>query len=581
MAMTALVGRSLRKSAVRGFLLAAILAIPFTSARAQSWLWNTPQGLEPDVRAPGYVPGELLVQFKANLTPDQIDAAVSQEGVTLEKRVTPDGLVRVRLGPGVDMGSAIDHWNLRSDVDYAAPNLYARSFFVPNDTTIATFDLAWNLRQVDAYSAWDVVRGNPKVVLAIVDSGVAFEDREIPDYERPFVKPGVTMYRQSPDLPGPFLPGWDFVHNDAHPNDDYGHGTFIATFAAGAANNTAGSAGIAFGITILPVKVLDFEGDAETDNIVQGIRFAADQGANIINLSLGYPPVGLLRAIGIPEKALNQMFNPLRDAIFYAQRKGAIIVAASGNFDAPEVSLPAGYPGVIAVGATNVDNARSSYSSYGSTLDFMAPGGDFTDLNGDHVQDGVTTLGIKPFRSSGSLANPDSFNVFVVFGTSYAAPHVSGAIALLESMGLKDQGQIEQTLRASAINPFQSNSGFDPTYGSGLIQIGRAVRNPVGPTASAALPGSVLQSRLTSSNPARGSASLDFRTSAAGPLSARIFDVRGTLVRTVYDGSIQPGAHSLTWDGRDDRGNPAPSGVYFYRLDSAEGRVSHKVAFLR
>jgi len=581
MALTPAVGRSLRNSAVCCFLLVAVLALPCGSARAQSWLAEIPQGLEPAIRAPGYTPGELLIQFKAGVTPDQIASALAQEGVTLEERVTPDGLVRVQLGSGANMSAAIDHWNLRSDVDYSTPNLHARAFFVPNDTTIATFDLAWNLRQVDAYSAWDVVRGNPKVVLAILDSGVAFEDREIPDYERPFVKPGVTMYRRSPELPGPFLPGWDFVHNDAHPNDDYGHGTFVATFAAGAANNTAGSAGIAFGITILPVKVLDFEGDAETDNIVQGIRFAADQGANIINLSLGYPPMGLLRAIGIPENVLAHMFKPLRDAIFYAQRKGAIVVAASGNFDAPEVSLPAGYPGVIAVGATGVDNARSSYSSYGSTLDFMAPGGDFTDINGDHVQDGVAALGIKPFRSSGSLANPDSFNVFIVFGTSYAAPQVSGAVALLESMGIKDQGQIEQTLRASAINPFQSNSGFDPTYGSGLIQVGRAVRNPVGPTVSAALPGSILQSRLTSPNPARGSASLDFRTTVPGPLSARIFDVRGALVRTVYDGSIQPGAHSLTWDGRDDRGNPAPSGVYFYRLDSAEGRVSRKVAFLR
>jgi len=581
MAVIPVLGRSLHNSAVRWLLLAAVLTISSSSASAQSWLSTTPQGLDPGFVAPGYDPSELLVQFKEPTTSDAIASALTQEGATLEEQVTPDGLVRVHLGGGLGVNDVIDHWNQRSDVDYAAPDFHAHAFFVPNDTTIATFDLAWNLRQIDAYSAWDVVRGNPKVVLAIVDSGVAFEDRQIPSYELPFVKPGVTMYRQSPELPGPFLPGWDFVHNDAHPNDDYGHGTFVATFAAGAANNVAGSAGIAFGITLLPIKVLDYQGDAQTNDIVQGIRFAADQGANIINLSLGYPPLGLLRAIGIPEKVLNQMFKPLRDAIFYAQRKGAIIVAATGNFDAPEVSLPAGYPGVIAVGATNVDNARSSYSSYGSTLDFMAPGGDFTDVNGDHVQDGVAALGIKPFRSSGSLANPDSFNVFIVFGTSYASPQVAGAVALLESMGVKDQGQIEQTLRASSINPFQASSGFSQTYGNGLIQVGRAVRNPVGPTMSASLPGSVFQSRLMSGNPAHGSASLDFRTSVPGPLSARIFDVRGTLVRTVFDGSIQPGAHSLTWDGRDDHGAPAPSGIYFYRLDSAEGRVSHKVAFLR
>lgn len=574
----------LRTAALASFLAMSFLGplLPAPAARAQSWLYEIPVGLEPGFRYPGYAPNELLVRFKPTANASQRAAAVASEGARITREITSDGLVKVQLASGQRVDDVIDHWNARPDVDYASPNVYARGFFTPNDTTIAHFDLAWNLRAVHAYDAWDVVTGHPDIVLAIIDTGVAFEDRVIPDYERPFVKPGVTMYRQSPELPGPFLPGWDFVDNDPNPNDDNGHGTFIATIAAGAANNTAGSAGIAFGVTLLPIKVLDHEADSQMDWIVQGIRLAADQGADVANLSLGFPPIGLFRALGIKENVIQHMFQPLREAVDYAQRKGTILVAASGNFGAPEVSLPAGYPGVIAVGATGPDDTRASYSSYGSDLDFMAPGGDFGDVNNDHIQDGIFVLSIKPFRSRGSLANPDSFDVFVQFGTSNAAPHVAGAVALLRSLGLRDQGAIEQTLRATSVNRFQTNNAFTPLYGNGLIQLDQAVRHPVGPTTlAAALSGGVLQARIASGNPARGSARLAFTTRASGPVQVQVFDARGALIRTMDERVDQAGPHAVTWDGRGQAGTPAASGVYWMRLTTAEGSAVRKVAFLR
>jgi serine protease len=550
-------------------------------ARAQSSLMEIPTGLEPGIRWPAYVPGTLLVKFKPPVDANGRLAAVVSEGATLERDVTDDGLVKVRLGPGQNVPDVLDHWNARSDVEYAAPNLYARGFFTPNDTTIAQFDLAWNLRQVHAYDAWDVVTGDPSVIVAIIDSGVAFEDREIPTYERQFVRPGVTMYRQSPELPGPYRPGYDFVHEDPNANDDNGHGTFVATIAAGAADNIAGSAGIAFGVTLMPIKVLDYRNDSQMDWIVRGIRYAADQGADIANLSLGFPPYRLFRALGYPESFLTHMFKPLRDAINYAQNRGVIIVAAAGNFGAPEVSLPAEYPGVIAVGATAPDDARSSFSSFGTRLDFMAPGGDFGDVNNDHVQDGIFVLGMKPFRSEGSLANPDSFNVFVSFGTSDAAPHVTGAVALLKSLGLRDQGQIVQTLRASAANKFQHDNSFDIFYGYGLIQLAEAVRNPVGgPSLQARTFGGSLSARIESGNPARGSARVAFRLTQGGSATVRVFDARGALVRTLerVRGS---GEHAVAWDGRSNNGALAASGVYWFRIESEEGTAVRKVAFLR
>lgn len=570
------------------FLLSLAAA---SGATAQSWLWETPSGIEPGLRMPGYAPGEALVQLREPVTRERAEEIAREEGAVLAEMVTSDGLLKIRWeGADRKVFGETARWRRRSDVLYAAPNLYARAFFVPNDTTIATFDLAWNLRQFDAYRAWDVVTGSPDVVLAIVDAGVAYEDHPVPDYERPFLWPGVTMYRQSPDLPGPFLPGWDFVHDDAHPNDDFGHGTSVATIAAGAADNTAGSAGIAFGVTILPVKVLDYRGDAVLDDIIQGIRFAADQGADVINLSLGLAPIGRLRAIGFPESDLAHLVKPLRDAVIYAQRLGAVVVAAAGNFAASEVSFPAGLPGVIAVGATGVDDRKAGYSSFGSQLDFMAPGGDFLEVNGDHVQDGVAVMSIKPHRSAGSLAKPDSFDVFIFFGTSGAAPHVSGAVALLMSMGIRDQGQIEQTLRASAVNPFQLTSGFDPAYGFGLIRLGDAVRHPVGggPKGGANAGADVaapeegpFEARLHSANPARGEASLEFRTSRAGPVRARVFDVRGAVVRTLLDGAIEAGMTRVRWDGRDDTGGRVANGIYFFRVETVNGSATRKVAFLR
>jgi len=327
--------------------------------------------------------------------------------------------------------------------------------------------------------------------------------------------------------------------------------------------------------------VLDYRTDAQADDIVQGIRFAADHGADIINLSLGFPPVSFFELLGFTRPEVNDMFRPLKDAIQYAQRRGAIIVAAAGNFEADEVSLPAAYPGVIAVGATGFDDFPTSYTSTGQKLSLMAPGGDFTELNGDHVQDAVFNLSIKPFRSDGSLANPDSFGVFPFFGTSGASPQVAGAVALLASMGIKSQGSVEQALRSTAKQMFPPN-GFDRRDGYGLVQVGAAVREALGIRSLAGdAPVGALQARMISGNPARGEAALSFRVATAGRVRARVFNARGDLVRTVMDAVREAGLHTVVWDGRDERGQAAPSGIYFMRIDAKDGAATRKVAFLR
>ena len=537
---------------------------------------------------PVFVPGDLLVQFKPETTKADRSRVARELGTTLTRELASNGLVKVRLEAGDTVERAKARFLANPSVEYAVPNLRAKAFFVPNDSLITseTMDLAWNLRSVHAYDAWDIQTGDPDIVVAIVDTGVAYEDHEIPDYEREKLWPGTQTYKRSPDLPGPFIPGWDFIYDDAFADDDNGHGTTVATIVAGAPNNIAGSAGIAFGVTIMPIKVIDWRRDSEVAFITGGIRYAADHGADIVNLSLGFPPMDTFRALGYTESEIREMFRPLREAVSYAQRRGCILVGASGNFDAPEVSLPAGYSGVIAVGATDPDGRRSSYSSYGKELDFMAPGGDFGDLNHDHVQDAVFVLSIKPNRSEGSLAKPDSFGCFPFFGTSGAAPHVSGAVALLMSKGYRSQGAIEKTLRDTSVRPPDRLPGIDAEYAAGLIQLDAALlaRMPSGAGVQAASPATAagqIAARLLSRNPARGDVSIAYRSERQGRVRVRVFDVRGALVRTLEDRDASAGEQRARWDGRDDAGGHAAAGVYLFRIETPEGVATRKVAFLR
>jgi serine protease len=564
----------------------ALLLIAIFGVTAAATISNANAASAQKPEQPLFVPNQLLIQFRATATEADRKRAIREEAVELIIDVTSDGLEKVRVLPNDTVERAAARFARRPDVEYAVPNARAHAFFVPNDSLITstTMDLAWNLRSVHAYDAWDIQTGDPRIVVAILDSGVAYEDREIPDYERANIWPGTTMYRQSPDLAGPFLPGWDFVFNDPYADDDFGHGTTIATVIAGTPNNIAGSAGIAFGTTIMPIKILDFQGDSDISLIAAGLHFAADHGANIVNMSLGLPPLAIYQAdLNLTQSELQERLRPLHDAVNYAQRRGVILVAAAGNYDADEVSLPAGYPGVIAVGATDPEGRRSSFSSFGRNLDLMAPGGGFDDLNHDHVQDAVFVLSIKPHRSEGSLAKPDSFGCFPFFGTSGATPHVAGGVALLMAQGYTSQGAIEQALSSTAVRPPDRLPGRDIEYGAGLIQLDAALRVKAtggGPAAAAAAKG-VLASRLLSLNPARGEASLAFRTQRPGHILVRVFDVHGALVRTLDDREGPAGEQRARWDGRDASGVRAATGVYLFRIETSEGVATRKVAFLR
>jgi subtilisin family serine protease len=247
--------------------------------------------------------------------------------------------------------------------------------------------------------------------------------------------------------------GWDFINSDANANDDNSHGTHVAGTIAQTTNNGFGVAGVAFGTTIMPVKVLNAAGTGTLEGVAEGIRYAVDNGADAISLSLGGPSS-----------------STLQSAVAYAYNNGVTVVAASGNENAGTVSYPAAYDDyVIAVGATQYDETRAPYSNYGSSLDIVAPGGNTgVDQNGDGYKDGVlqNTFGVTPV----------DWGYWFYQGTSMATPHVSGVAALLLAR--------DQTLTPTEIRGILQSTaddlgvaGRDNTFGWGLVNARAALES--------------------------------------------------------------------------------------------------------
>lgn len=306
---------------------------------------------------------------------------------TDEERFPFDDYFLLKTSPQVDTLSAIKEFQEDARVEFAEPNYILKLMEAPNDPYYQNGSM-WGLEKIQMEEAWDITKGSKDIIVAVVDSGV--------DYNHADFQGGNVEIVKGKNFAGCGLPADD-------PMDQMGHGTHVAGTIGAATNNNLGVAGINWNVKILAIKCGCVSNDIV--NGPQGVVYAADHGAKVINMSWG-----------------GSGSNTLEDAIEYAYGEGAVLVGAAGNTNpngSPNVIYPARYDEVIAVAASTPDDERASFSHYGGDVDVAAPGVNILSLRAE---------GTDMYGGGQHIVGED---YYVAQGTSMAAPHVSGLAALI------------------------------------------------------------------------------------------------------------------------------------------------------
>ncbi len=512
-----------------------------------------------------YAQGHITVRFADGVDLDGIQSALAVTGAVEVHRIERLNALMLSIPDGADIREALNYYESHPDVLYAEPVVIRRVFWTPNDPL---FPRQWHFdaNHINMPAAWNKEKGSSTAIVAIVDTGIAYEDYPIPEYEAGEVASSDDYYHMAPDFTAlQFVAGYDVVHDDGHPNDQYGHGTHVAGTVAQATNNGIGTAGMAPDCKLMPVQVMNYKGSGYDFWIAEGITWAVDHGADVINLSLGGPP--------------GQSSEIEHDAIIYAHNKGVVIVASAGNSFIGILSYPAAFEECIAVAATNYNDTRAVYSQYGTGLDISAPGGaTYEDKNGDGYPDGVLQCTYKRVYNAqtGVVAKVNEFAYHFFQGTSMAAPHVSGLAALLISHGITGVDNVKNAIYTTARD--LGTSGYDKVYGWGMIDPAAALDYVPGAVHEESAPA------ITSvSSPGLFSHStfINYTLPEEGQVTLTVWDATGRRIRTLVDSHQASGTHSIQWDGTDDNGHPLSSGAYFYRIKTTQSTLTQKVIFIR
>lgn len=423
-------------------IVAGILSVPIAAQGPQKPILHTGGFVNGSAPKPVFTPDRVIVRFRGAVDGDTVRKFAEAAGVELVDQGL-QGTFHVFRCPAELVTTMVAWFSEQPGVEYAerdalahtttAPSdtywSYQWSFFnsgAPSGTTVSNFG-------VRAEAAWTNGATGSGVVVAVVDSGVAYEN--------------YGAFAQAPDLVGrTFVTPYDAVTGDGHANDENSHGTHVCGTIAQSTDNALGCAGIARDCTIMPVRVLDASGSGAFSWIANGINHARLNNAKVINMSLGG----------------SSGSTTLQNAVANAANAGITICAATGNTGRQGVQYPAAYSQCIAVGATRFDGARSRYSTYGSGIDVVAPGGDTAvDQNGDGYADGI----LQQTFASGA---PTSFGYYFFQGTSMATPHVSAIAALVRQKhptwtAAQVRSAIESTCRDLG------SAGYDTRFGYGLV----------------------------------------------------------------------------------------------------------------
>jgi serine protease len=402
-------------------------ALVFTGLPLVAPLWPTgPLPVLPlAADDPAPVPGKVVVDARDTLSATEIQRLGARLGINLAYNSAHSGPARLLVAdvPVGQEDTFVARLRKEKGIEAADRLHRVRAVWTPNDPR---FKEQWNFRMVGAEKAWDRTAGQG-VTVAVIDTGVSL---------------GLKDFKGTASTEG-----YDFVNDDDVAEDDHGHGTHVAGTIAETTDNGEGVAGLAHKAKVMPLKVLDSFGTGTTADIADAIRFAADHGAQVINMSLGGP---------FPNEAM-------QNACRYAAKKGVLIVCAAGNSSGGPVGYPAAFPECLAVSAVGPTGELAPYSSVGRQVAIAAPGG-YTQ-RGERPADGVLQNTLQP-NTEGELEE----GYYAFNGTSMASPHVAASAALVISRGVKDAAEVRQILQRAA-----TRRGPAEKYGAGLLNAARAV----------------------------------------------------------------------------------------------------------